>query len=476
MYKNKLTIWILVLIVSISGYLNYFLFSSSKTFRHEKMNDVSSTYIVAHSSVVTINDYGYKALATNDISNLHSSFNIIKDEQARLQTAMMLGAQKSYISNFEVRRVSEGLNYLSRQVINEVIKTGWTEELREEFELYLRDYDILRKHYREVLELDFNSAYFNKLVQIELNIVSNLNKYVNYYSLLQEEFTNREEVSEKIADYEYNEQTYMKKINEFSPEAIEYAKNYMSILIPDYESKGYGLIGVTGHGYSVSPPIHTVSVSFKKPHKYGRADADVIISLTLDGAFHSMSTSYSKSGPTGFTKHDSEKDNITNINVTVEDAIELTRKRIKDLLLYIDDVAVESIQNTNGRLFIVYNLVIDESIKTNLNVQAAVALDDGRIESLQSSKDYSEDIEFLINQIRNFDKAKLISEENARKGIGPQNKIMGSGNLYYRYNYGRPNEWLWRFEVQTGQRKQWIYIDAFSGKEINIESAAEWDF
>lgn len=159
------------------------------------MNDVSSTYIVANSSVVTINDYGYKALVTNDIANLHSNFNIIKNEQTRLQTAMMLGAQKSYVSNFEVRRVSEGSNYLSRQVINKVIKTGWTEELREEFELYLRDYDILRKYYREVLELDFNSAYFNKLVQIELNFVTNFNKYVNYYSLLQEESTNREEVS-----------------------------------------------------------------------------------------------------------------------------------------------------------------------------------------------------------------------------------------------------------------------------------------
>ncbi|QUH26544.1 hypothetical protein [Serpentinicella alkaliphila] len=87
----------------------------------------------------------------------------------------------------------------------------------------------------------------------------------------------------------------MEKLNEFSAKAIEYAKNYMSILIPDYESQGYGLIGVTGHGYSVSPPTPTVYVSLKKPHKYGRADADVIISLTLDGAFHSMSTYYSKS-------------------------------------------------------------------------------------------------------------------------------------------------------------------------------------
>ncbi|QUH26545.1 hypothetical protein [Serpentinicella alkaliphila] len=153
--------------------------------------------------------------------------------------------------------------------------------------------------------------------------------------------------------------------------------------------------------------------------------------------------------PTGLTKHDSEKNNITNINFSVDDAIELTRKRIKDLILYIDDVAVERIQNTNGRLFIVYNLIIDESIITNLNVNATVALDDGRIEVLYSSKEYIEDIEFLIDEIRDFDKNMLISEEKAKKSIGPQNKISGNGNLYYRYNSGRSDEWLWRIEVQT---------------------------
>lgn len=469
MLKHKRIIGILVLILALSLYFNYNQYRTNNSLNIRTMNTIQNNYIEAAHNANMIYDLGYKAMVSTSDSQRKELFLLILEAQDRINR-VMIEHYNSYIQYYQSRRVYEGLNYLSSELLERVIDEGWTEEYTKDFEVYLIDYSRLSNSYATIRELDYNRNHLKAIRKIEEEIARDFNKYIEAYKNPYE--LDRERSEEIRRESEYDHEKYMEQVSKLEPQAIENAKKHLLKLMPNYKELGYEVIGLTQYNYKSSSNDHELFVEFINENKDRNTHSTMVVCVNEEGKFNYFVTNYTNRK--GLSK-DVGKIFIDE-NITPEMAIELAKNNALLMYEHIDGLEIAGYDVTGWRMIVYFDNIMD-GIITNIITDASINLHTGLIEYLGSTIARVDDYGNYIEAFNNIDFTKVLSEETARESIGKQNKILEPGRLYFRYDrmlyYNdydeRDSQLLYRYDVKIGERRLRVYIDAYTGEEVNIE-------
>lgn len=446
MDKKYWKTFIVAIIILGSLYFNYRQYHEIKYYKYEIVNQQRSICREAYRKIDDIVADGYRALATGQqdkareyLAGFNDSQNILSRYILRIPIP---GGLREFYDVSDIFRTIHGF---SKDTMQEILDNGWADENRAAFENYLRQYTRMGERFKEICD-DFDDKEFTRRIKPALQeFTAEFEQYMYGGAPLFNDLPEEEQEAILEASRRYDEEREA-IIKAFEPEALRIARDFL-----DDEIEGCEELGVNGYGYDSKGNI-TMEMEFRKGNIVKNVE------VTTDGYISSYSTEYNPGRGSGSLPV--QKENLTD-REAVEKAEEFLAER-----LGIENADLESSGRMPGGLFqACFKETVDGIIigkKSQIDV--TVSLEDGTVLDFFRSLNTPEENERIREAIST---PPTITRDQAKGLIGKHNSKVSAGELYYRYD----DILAWRFEVFTSGVRQFIYIDAHTGEEVEIMRA-----